>query len=72
MKKTTKKKIKNSDNLTLTRRQILIFEISMISGGALFTMYLPEFFGSIKRLLWILLVVPGLYICFVHFKQTNK
>lgn len=72
MKKQIKKDKKNTDSLTLNRRQLLIFEISMLSWWALFTMYLSTFFESIKTLLRILLVIPGLYICYIHFKQTNR
>lgn len=57
--------------LKLRRWQVAIFELCMLSGWALFTLYLPEFFISIERLLRMLLLVPSLYICHINYKQAN-
>lgn len=67
-----KEKFNASEDLTLTRWQVSLFEICMLSGWALFTIYLPEFFISIEWLLRILLIIPGIYICYIHFKEANK
>lgn len=72
MNKIKKEKFNPSQDLNLTPRQVALFELCMLSGWALFTLYLPEFFISIERLLRILLVIPWIYICLIHFKQANK
>lgn len=71
-RKTSIKKFNPSEDLTLTRWQVSLFEICMLAWWALFTIYLPEFFISIERILWVLFVSTWVYVCYIHFKQTNK
>ena len=52
-----KTKFNPTEMLKLTPLQVFIFEISMLSAGALLAIYLPEFFASIQTHLWILLTV---------------
>ncbi|MFZ2150972.1 MAG: hypothetical protein WAZ12_03355 [Candidatus Absconditicoccaceae bacterium] len=72
MKKIKDDSFNQSQNLELTPLQVALFEICMLSGGALFTLYIPSFILYIERFLWILLIIPGIYICYIHFKQANK
>ncbi len=72
MKKKQEDSFNPSQNLELTPMQVALFEICMLSGWALFTLYIPSLILYIESILWILLVIPWIYICYIHFKQANK
>lgn len=73
MKKTQKKV--NFDllrDITLTRWQVGLFKLCVLSCGILFAIYLHDFFVSLEWLLWILVVVPGIYLIYVYFNPTKR
>jgi len=59
-------------DITLTRWQVGLFKLSVLSCGVLFAIYLHDFFVSLEWLLWILAVVPGIYLTYVYFSPTKR
>ncbi len=73
MKKTQKKlKFDLLRDITLTRWQVGLFKMCVLSCGILFTIYLYNFFSSLERLRWVLAIIPGIYLVYVYFSPTKR
>ncbi len=53
----------------LTWRQASLFKLSAVSFGVIIGLYFQDLFRGIEPLLWILLILSGLYITYVWLKQ---
>ncbi len=56
-------------NLKLKWWEVGLFKIALLSLGIIIGIYFPDLFVGIVPLLWILFLIPGLYLGYVWYKQ---
>jgi hypothetical protein len=61
--------MKFTKNIKFTWWQVGIFKLSTISFGALAGLYFRDTLIGYVNILWILMIISGLYIGYIWFKQ---
>ena len=51
--------------------QVGLFKLSLLSLGIIIGVYFTDSFLGLVPLLWILFLVPGIYLLYVWFKQKD-
>lgn len=59
-------------SFTLKWWQSSLFKVSVVSFGILLGVYFTDFFSAIEPLLWILMIVPGVYLGYVWIRQPSQ
>ncbi len=52
--------------------QLFFYELSILSFGIIIAQYWPAFFEDILSLLWILFILPGVYIIKIVWDQIKN
>jgi hypothetical protein len=51
--------------------QVGLFKLALLSLGIIIGVYFADLFSGNILLLWILFLVPGIYLSYVWFKQAS-
>jgi hypothetical protein len=66
----SKKKSKSLfKDVTLTWWQVGLLKSAAVSFGVLLAFYFGDFINQYISLFWATLILPGLYIAYIYFKQ---
>jgi len=58
-------------DFTMKWWQVGLFKVCLLSFGIIIGIYFTQFFSAIVPLLWILVLVPGVYLGYVWYNQVK-
>ncbi|MBZ1356359.1 MAG: hypothetical protein KY054_01110 [Candidatus Nealsonbacteria bacterium] len=60
-----------SKTISFKEWQLSLYELSIVSFGIIIAQYWPIFFQNIILILWVLFIVPGVYIFKIVWDQIK-